>query len=103
MHKTLRRRCSSPLLFGFALNAWATIQVSTALNEERWEDAVTLLETMRKPRELPKLGAVQRWVRECDLGATYADNPEVLRVLDAIMRTCGQVWGGIAAAEHAAG
>ena len=38
----------------------APLQVSSALTEARWEDAITLLATMRKPRECPKLGAVQR-------------------------------------------
>uniref|UniRef100_A0A7S0HD04 Fe2OG dioxygenase domain-containing protein n=1 Tax=Hanusia phi TaxID=3032 RepID=A0A7S0HD04_9CRYP len=56
---------------------------------------------MRAPREIPKLGAVQRWVRDCDLGATAANDPQALRVLDAILRAAGQDWFGLAASAAA--
>jgi len=66
-----------------------TNQVSNALTDQRWTDARVLLAEMSIRREVPKLGALQRWVRECD-AATVNDetwDPEVFQVLEAILRT----------------
>lgn len=43
-----------------------TAAVSAALQEKRWLDAVTVLEAMQQYGKVPKLGAVQRWVRDAD-------------------------------------
>jgi hypothetical protein len=45
---------------------------------------------MRAKGQLPKLGALQRWVRDCDAASlrdgSHAD-PQIFRVLDSILRT----------------
>ena len=43
-----------------------TAAVSAALQDKRWSDAVTILEAMQQFGKVPKLGAVQRWVRDAD-------------------------------------
>lgn len=67
-----------------------TSKISSALAGNRWTDAKVLLAEMRIRKQRPKLGALQRWTRECDAAST-ADGSEgdreVLSVLDAIMRT----------------
>lgn len=65
-------------------------QVSDALVDQRWEDARILLQTMQLSKHIPKLGAVQRWVRFCDAASNRDGSPfspQVLTVLDAILRT----------------
>eukprot|EP01117_Protostelium_nocturnum_P018002 TRINITY_DN7423_c0_g1_i1.p1 TRINITY_DN7423_c0_g1~~TRINITY_DN7423_c0_g1_i1.p1 ORF type:complete len:522 (+),score=178.22 TRINITY_DN7423_c0_g1_i1:116-1567(+) len=65
-------------------------RISCALSDGRWTDALVLLSEMRIRGESPKLGALQRWVRDCDAASgrdgTFGD-PQVLRVLDSILRT----------------
>ncbi|PRP79240.1 hypothetical protein PROFUN_13033 [Planoprotostelium fungivorum] len=67
-----------------------TSRVSNALTDGRWTDALVLLSEMRIRGDSPKLGALQRWVRDCD-AASGTDGsfkaPEVMRVLDSILRT----------------
>ncbi|KIM78401.1 hypothetical protein PILCRDRAFT_586744 [Piloderma croceum F 1598] len=71
-----------------------TSRISSALSGDRWTDAKVLLAEMRIRKQRPKLGALQRWTRECDAAST-ADGSEgdreVLSVLDAIMRTAEDV------------
>jgi hypothetical protein len=43
-----------------------TAAVSAALQDKRWLDAVTVLEAMQQYGKVPRLGAVQRWVRDAD-------------------------------------
>ena len=43
-----------------------TAAVSAALQDKKWSDAVTVLEAMQQYGKVPKLGAVQRWVRDAD-------------------------------------
>lgn len=67
-----------------------TSRISSALAQHRWVDAKVLLAEMRIRRQRPKLGALQRWTRECDAASTADGSDgdrEVLTVLDAIMRT----------------
>jgi hypothetical protein len=72
------------------LSAWndagPTARVSAALADGRWTDARALLAEMQVRRQAPKLGALQRWVRECDAAAAR-DGAVVWAVLDAILRT----------------
>lgn len=63
-------------------------QISDALTDECFDEALLLLGEMRSKAAFPKLGALQRWVRMCD--AASADgtrNARVMKVLDAILRT----------------
>ncbi|KAI8921974.1 hypothetical protein DFJ77DRAFT_5872 [Powellomyces hirtus] len=66
-------------------------RVSDALTDGRWGDAMRLLEEMRERGVVPKLGALQRWVRDCDAVGSAEGGldgaEEVLRVLDAVLRT----------------
>lgn len=43
-----------------------TAAVSAALQDKKWLDAVTGLEAMQQYGKVPRLGAVQRWVRDAD-------------------------------------
>ncbi|KAJ3046420.1 hypothetical protein HK097_000874 [Rhizophlyctis rosea] len=66
-------------------------RISDALSDGRWTDSLVLLAEMRYRNQVPKLGTLQRWVRDCD-AARGADggSPEtrqILKVLDSILRT----------------
>lgn len=80
-----------------------TSQISAALSDARWLDALVLLSELSLRGGKTKLGALQRWVRECDAAAvaqhskkgkakaTEQDEGEmVMRVLDAILRVAGE-------------
>ncbi|KAG0226823.1 hypothetical protein B0O80DRAFT_392024 [Mortierella sp. GBAus27b] len=65
-------------------------RISDALVDGRWTDATTALEEMRARGQVPKLGALQRWVRDCDAASAKSGafgDPVVLRLLDSILRT----------------
>jgi len=59
--------------------------------DQRHVDALVLLAEMAIREQVPKLGALQRWVRECDAVLTPKMSQEeenrVWQVLDAILRT----------------
>ena len=65
-------------------------RISDALVDGRWSDAMTALKELRTRGQVPKLGALQRWVRDCDAASAkngaFGD-PVVLRVLDSMLRT----------------
>ncbi|KAL8290348.1 hypothetical protein RQP46_002606 [Phenoliferia psychrophenolica] len=67
-----------------------TSRISAALSSSRHTDALVLLSELRLRKLVPKLGALQRWVRDCDAASrsdgSYGDS-DVLRVLDAILRS----------------
>ena len=60
-------------------------KISEMILNFAWEAAIQQLRLMRAAKERPKLGALQRWVRECDAAGT--NDPAALRVLDGILRT----------------
>ncbi|KAI9190572.1 prolyl 4-hydroxylase [Polychytrium aggregatum] len=65
-------------------------KISDALLDHRWRDALVALEEMRYKGQVPKLGALQRWVRDCDAAqraGQSSGDPEMIRVLDSILRT----------------
>ncbi|KAF7324607.1 hypothetical protein MKEN_00502000 [Mycena kentingensis (nom. inval.)] len=68
-----------------------TSRISSALVDHRHVDALVLLAEMEIRGQMPKLGALQRWVRECDavLDPSMSQEEEnlVWRVLNAILRT----------------
>ncbi|KAJ7779201.1 hypothetical protein B0H16DRAFT_808617 [Mycena metata] len=68
-----------------------TSRISSALVDQRHVDALVLLSEMEIRGYLPKLGALQRWVRECDAvlvpTMTQEDENRVWQVLNAILRT----------------
>jgi hypothetical protein len=55
------------------------------LRDGRWSEAQIVLSDMRRRGVVPKLGSVQRWVRDID--AAGGDDPQALMVLDAVLRT----------------
>lgn len=61
-------------------------RISIALKEKRWTDAKYLLQQMRDKDQVPKLGCLQRWVRDCDAAVTASDYGDCLLVLDLILR-----------------
>lgn len=65
-----------------------TARISSALQESRFTDALILLFEMYTRGVPPKLGAVQRWVRECDAtsGVDGEGDKEAMRCLDMILR-----------------
>ncbi|KAJ7267234.1 hypothetical protein C8J57DRAFT_362283 [Mycena rebaudengoi] len=68
-----------------------TSRISSALVDQRHVDALVLLSEMEIRGHLPKLGALQRWVRECDAvlvpSMSQEEENRVWQVLDAILRT----------------
>ncbi|CAD6575237.1 MAG: hypothetical protein TREMPRED_001338, partial [Tremellales sp. Tagirdzhanova-0007] len=74
---------------GATLGTSLTSKISTALQDYRFTDALVYLFEMYTRRLPPKLGALQRWVRECDatseVDGTPGDN-EALKCLDLILR-----------------
>lgn len=69
-------------------------RISAALSSNRLQDALVLLTECRLRNVHTKLGALQRWVRECDAASrsdgSFGDT-DVLRVLDAILRATSGV------------
>ncbi|KAK6908848.1 hypothetical protein I203_102853 [Kwoniella mangroviensis CBS 8507] len=66
-----------------------TSKISTALSDYRFTDALIHLFEMYTRRLSPKLGALQRWVRECDATSNEdgsPGDPEALKCLDMILR-----------------
>jgi hypothetical protein len=68
-----------------------TSKISTALRDYRFEDALILLYEMYIRKLPPKLGALQRWVRECDATSTVdtAADQDAMKCLDLILRIAG--------------
>ncbi|KAF9002540.1 hypothetical protein BDQ17DRAFT_1357039 [Cyathus striatus] len=68
-----------------------TSRISSALIDQRHIDALVLLSEMSLREQMPKLGALQRWVRECDAvlspGMAKEQRDKVWQVLDMILRT----------------
>eukprot|EP00040_Diaphanoeca_grandis_P005105 m.31408 g.31408 ORF g.31408 m.31408 type:complete len:484 (-) comp16453_c0_seq1:70-1521(-) len=68
-----------------------SLQISESLRLGDWDVVVSLLAKMRETKEVPKLGSVCRWVRECD--ALFNQLPTdkggatSFTALDAILRT----------------
>ncbi|BGP51913.1 hypothetical protein JCM10450v2_007873 [Rhodotorula kratochvilovae] len=64
-------------------------RISAALTQHRHLDALVLLSELRIRQQHPKLGALQRWVRDCDAASrsdgSFGDEM-ALRVLDAVLR-----------------
>ena len=62
---------------------------SEALRYSRWDDGVVHLRKIRAAGIVPKLGSVQRWVRDTDAWREDSSAPGPRwRVLDAIARAC---------------
>ncbi|KAI0393155.1 oxidoreductase [Xylariaceae sp. FL0594] len=77
-----------------------TSQVSAALVDGKYVDAIVILAEMRIRNQAPKLGALCRWVRDLDVvSGLSSDDPdirtdtqlELLRVMDMILRVTGPV------------
>lgn len=60
--------------------------VTSAMEDGRWEDAISALDGMRASGTPLALGALQRWVHMCALDTISAYDPVALRVLYAIIR-----------------
>ncbi|ORY57803.1 uncharacterized protein BCR38DRAFT_413713 [Pseudomassariella vexata] len=93
-----RQACTTGMVTSTDANL--TARVSAALVDGKYIDALVLLAEMRLRNETPKLGALCRWVRDldCTSGLSQVDNtpgsksrPELLRVMDAILRVTGSV------------
>ena len=65
-----------------------TAKISSALRDYRFQDALILLFEMYVRKIPPKLGALQRWVRECDATSTpdSPPDPDAMQCLDLILR-----------------
>jgi pentatricopeptide repeat protein len=64
-------------------SAW-TSAVSSALERRRWDEACRLLDGMRRAGKAPKLGAIQRWVRDADAAG---DEAVAARVICGVLRS----------------
>ena len=74
---------------GATLGNSLSSKISVALQDYRFTDALVFLFEMMVRGIQPKLGAVQRWVRECDATSSSDGSPgdvEALRCLDLILR-----------------
>ncbi|WRT69777.1 uncharacterized protein IL334_006768 [Kwoniella shivajii] len=74
---------------GSGLGNSLTSKISTALSDYRFTDALIYLFEMYTRKLHPKLGALQRWVRECDATSGADGSPgdlEALKCLDMILR-----------------
>jgi hypothetical protein len=81
----LLRVISSGLTTGSSLSS----KISASLSDYRFTDALVYLFEMYTRRIPPKLGAIQRWVRECDATSGADGTPgdkEALKCLDLILR-----------------
>ncbi|KIY94225.1 hypothetical protein MNEG_13738, partial [Monoraphidium neglectum] len=72
--------------------------VSQALAARDWGAAVAQLDAMRAAGRPPKLGAVQRWVRDADAAG---DEAVAARIICAVLRAAGAARTGEAAAAVA--
>jgi hypothetical protein len=74
---------------GMTLGTSLTSRISAALQDYRFTDALVLLFELYIRRLPPKLGSLQRWVRECD-ATVSADgtvrDPDAMKCLDLILR-----------------
>lgn len=62
-------------------------RISNAFHAHDWGAALRLLHEMSRSGEVLKLGALQRWVRDCDLALTVGEDKNVsLLLLDGTMR-----------------
>ncbi|KAI0404631.1 prolyl 4-hydroxylase [Xylaria palmicola] len=77
-----------------------TSRVSAAIVDGKYVDAIVLLAEMRIRDQAPKLGALNRWVRDLDVvSGLSSETPdirtetqlELLRVMDMILRVTGPV------------
>lgn len=84
------------------MDANLTSRISGALADEGYIEARVLLAEMRIRGQVPKLGALCRWVRDLDVVSGLAEQisgglartsreVDLLKVLDAILRTTGPV------------
>jgi hypothetical protein len=78
-----------------------TKSISEHLLRSQWQLALDSLKSMREAKQVPKLGAVQRWVRLADLTGKES---LAATLLDSIMRTAtGRPEGTAAATAAVAG
>lgn len=89
-HQLTRPSKLPRLANGAPLNAGSssskfTAAVSAALQDKRWQEAVIVLEAMQQFGKVPKLGAVQRWVRDAD---QVGQPPEHRLLLLLALTTC---------------
>jgi hypothetical protein len=86
---SLLRPCKLPRLAGGPqLNSGSssskfTFVVSAALQDKNWLAALEALQAMACYNKVPKLGAIQRWVRDADQAG---DEAVTARLIDAILR-----------------
>lgn len=81
-----------------------TSRISAALTDAKYTDALVMLAEMRIRKETPSLGALCRWIRSLDVvsglsqqtrdseeakQSRYANNEELLGVVDAVLRVTG--------------
>lgn len=90
-HKDLRRVLSPFVLARIEEDASTSSQrVSIAFRDGRQEDMLVLL---RQMKSFPKLGCVQRWVRDLlNQEGAHLGEAKVVRTLDAIMRLMPVTW-----------
>ena len=93
---------------GMTLGTSLTSRISAALQDYRFTDALVLLFELYIRKLPPKLGSLQRWVRECD-ATVSADgtvrDPDAMKCLDLILRIANPaaVGGGSSLAADVAG
>mgnify|MGYP001800786716 len=63
-----------------------TAQTTFAIRDGRYADALTHLQELRESKHIPKLGALQRWARDCMNEEEFAslEKEEAIVLLDAV-------------------
>ena len=82
-----------------SFTAGVVAKISSAVSDGRWRDAMLGLKALQVSGEVPKLGSVQRWVRDCDVASVHAE--DAFRVLDMILRVSSPEQIGLQPCEPA--
>ncbi|KAJ3107478.1 hypothetical protein HDU97_004074 [Phlyctochytrium planicorne] len=73
-------------------------RISEFISDKRWKEALVGLAEMRSKKLKPKLGALQRWVRDCDAANSSKKtgrDKTVMEVLDSVLRTADPAMTGV--------
>ena len=90
------RTCIHPFVVERLSEKYSSIssQITSAFRDEREKDALRLLTEMRRRDDTPKLGTLQRWVRDCMNLNDFAglNSKRSVELLDAIVRLQPVEW-----------
>lgn len=68
-------------------NISTTAKISEMISNGSWDLAISLCQELKKAKEKPKLGTLQRWVRGID-AAGQSNDEEIMRLLCCVLEVC---------------